>query len=222
MISTIVPTPTTVTLPTEILDNIVLFLSQHDLTQCIRISRAWNETLTRHLWRTIPLLGRTRFQRFMLPNTQQALYKNAEHVREIQVRREKLYKQILPVRQQTGAITSGAKLASSDDVFTIGPFTNLRTLELFSPPPTRYYDVNFREGIFEIVRQNPGLRRLKIGIEMEPIALFILVTERVPKLQELDIETPWRGDVKALLDNLPESLRTPTYPQSIQTLARQR
>ncbi|KAK3838985.1 MAG: hypothetical protein J3R72DRAFT_179243 [Linnemannia gamsii] len=60
-------------------------------------------------------------------------------------------------------------------------------------------------GLFD---KNPGQRRLKIGIKMEPKALFSLVTEHVQDLQDLDIEAPWRGDVKALIDNLPECLRT--------------
>ncbi|KAG0363228.1 hypothetical protein BGX24_004949 [Mortierella sp. AD032] len=206
MSSTIARPSTLATLPTEVFENIILFLSQHDLTRCVCVSRAWNEALNLHLWRTIPLLDNTRLMRFMSPNTQQALYKNATHVREVQVRTEKLYNLFLPSRQQTNVIHSDAKLMSSVDAFTIGPLTNLRVLVLHRQSLVRLYE--FDEGIFEIVRQNPGLRRLKIDIVMEPKVLFSLVTEHVPNLQELDIESPWRGDVKALLDNLPEGLRT--------------
>ncbi|KAG0279724.1 hypothetical protein BGZ95_000387 [Linnemannia exigua] len=206
MTFTIARLSTLATLPTEIFENIILLLSQHDLTQCVRVSRAWNEAFTPHLWRIIPLFGRTRFKRFMLPDTQGELYKNTAHVREIQVKHEKLYNLFLPSRRLSEAILSDAEPALSDNAFTIGPFTNLRVLELHHRPLARAYE--FDEGIFEIVRQNPGLRRLKIGVEMEPEVLLSLVTEHVPNLQELDIETPWRGDVKALLDNLPDSLRT--------------
>ncbi|KAK3846485.1 MAG: hypothetical protein J3R72DRAFT_241654 [Linnemannia gamsii] len=206
MTSTIARPSTLATLPTEVLESIILFLSQHDLTRCVCVSRAWNEALNLHLWRTIPLLDKTRLMRFMSPNTQQALYKNAAHVRELQVRHEKLYNLFPPSRQQTNLIHSDAELISSVDAFTIGPLTNLRVLVLHRQSLVRKYV--FDEGIFEIVRQNPGLRRLKIDIVMEPKVLFRLVTEHVPNLQELDIESPWRGDVKALLDNLPEGLRT--------------
>ncbi|KAG0258358.1 hypothetical protein BGZ95_004997 [Linnemannia exigua] len=185
--------------------SVILFLSQHDLTQCVRVSRAWNEAMTPHLWRSIPLFGRTHFRRFMLPDTQRALYKNAAHVREVQVKHEKVYDLFLPSRQQTEGTLSSTKLTSSNDAFAICPFTNLHVLLLHHRPLARVFELN--EGIFEIVRQNPGLRRLKIGIGMEAKVLFSLVTEHVPNLQELDIETPWRGDVKALLDNLPEGLR---------------
>ncbi|KAG0253752.1 hypothetical protein BGZ95_006216, partial [Linnemannia exigua] len=143
----------------------------------------------------------------MLPDTQLALYKNAMHVRELHVIHKKLYKTLFPSRQHTGKIVlSKVEPASSEGTCTVGPFTNLRILELQYLRPLRQYE--FDEGIFEIVRQNPGLRRLRIGIEMEPTALFSLVTEHAPNLQELDIDIHWRGDVKALLDNLPQRLRT--------------
>ncbi|KAG0260371.1 hypothetical protein BGZ95_004474 [Linnemannia exigua] len=206
----IAPLSTLATLPTEILESIILFLSQHDLAQCVRISRDWNEAMIPHLWRTIPVFRKEKhIKRFMLPDSQLALCKNAVYVRELQVQREKLYKQFLPSRQQivlSDAAAAGIVQSDNNAVFTIGPFTNLRVLELHHLQPLRKYE--FDEGISEIVRQNPSLRRLKIGIEMEPTALFSLVTEHVSSLQELDIEAPWRGNVKALLDNLPESLRT--------------
>ncbi|KAK3846478.1 MAG: hypothetical protein J3R72DRAFT_520261 [Linnemannia gamsii] len=205
MTSTIAP-PTLATLPTEIFENIFLFLSQHDLTRCVLVSRAWNEALIPHLWRTIPLLGRTPFRRCNLRNTKLALYKNAAFVRELQVTNKTFYNVFFPSLKQIKVTLPDGELTSSDDAFITSPFINLRVLELHFRPLTRLYE--FDNGIFEIVRLNPGLRRLKIGVEMEPKALFSLVTEHVPNLFELDIETPWRGDVKALLDNLPERLRT--------------
>ncbi|KAG0376959.1 hypothetical protein BGX24_006966, partial [Mortierella sp. AD032] len=161
MTSTIAPPPLTLaTLPTEILETIALSLSQHDFTQCALVSRAWHEALTPHLWQTIPLLDKTRFMLFMLPETQRALYKNAALVREIQVKREKLYNLFLPSQQQTKVILSDSELSLFDDAFTTGPFTNLQVLELHHQPLARLYE--FDKGISEIVRQNPGLRRLKI------------------------------------------------------------
>ncbi|KAG0372391.1 hypothetical protein BGX24_000314 [Mortierella sp. AD032] len=188
MTSTITPPSRLATLPTEILEDIALSLSQNSLSQCVCVSRSWNEAMTPHLWRTIPLFSKIRFKRFMMPDIQRVLYKNAVHVHETKVFRPE------------------SELTSSDDAFTIGPFTNLRVLELYHLQTMRA--CVFDEGIIETVRQNPGLRRLKIDIVMESTLLFSLVTEHVPNLQELDIETPWRGDVKALLDNLPEGLRT--------------
>ncbi|KAG0372392.1 hypothetical protein BGX24_000315, partial [Mortierella sp. AD032] len=207
MTSTIAPPSTLATLPTEIFENISLFLSQCDLKQCVRVSRTWNELLTPCLWRTIPLFSTARFKRFMSPDIQRALYKNAVHVREVQVMLEKLYIQFLPSRLQAKVFLPEPEFTSSGDAFTISPFTNLRILELHQVQQL-VWRYEFDEGIFEIVRQNRGLRRLKIGIEMAPRMLFRLVTEHVPNLQELYIESPWCGDVKALLENLPEGLRT--------------
>ncbi|KAK3846488.1 MAG: hypothetical protein J3R72DRAFT_471622 [Linnemannia gamsii] len=207
MTSTITPPSRLATLPTEILENIALSLSQNSLSQCVCVSRSWNEAMTPHLWRTIPLFGKTRFKRFMIPDIQRALYKNAVHVHEVWVRHDEIYNLFLPYRRQkTKVFRPESQLTSSDGAFTIGPFTNLRVLELYHLQTMRA--CVFDEGIFETVRQNSGLRRLKIDIKMESTLLFSLITEHVPNLQELDIETPWRGDVKALLDNLPEGLRT--------------
>ncbi|KAF9321681.1 hypothetical protein BGZ91_004486, partial [Linnemannia elongata] len=57
------------------------------------------------------------------------------------------------------------------------------------------------------VRQNPSLRLLRIDVKMDPKALLSLITNYVPKLQDLDLSVTWRGDVKVLLENLPEYLR---------------
>ncbi|KAH7036958.1 hypothetical protein BKA57DRAFT_496646 [Linnemannia elongata] len=42
---------------------------------------------------------------------------------------------------------------------------------------------------------------------MDPKALLSLITKYVPKLQDLDLSVTWCGDVKVLLENLPECLR---------------
>ncbi|KAG0376907.1 hypothetical protein BGX24_007018 [Mortierella sp. AD032] len=143
----------------------------------------------------------------MLPDTQRALCKNAAHIREVQVMREKLYYLFLPSRQQTEVIFP--MLNSPHLTMSLQPISSL-TFGIWS-----YIICNLEGGnksstkvSLGLFDKNPGQRRLKIVIKMEPKALFSLVTEHVQDLQDLDIVAPWRGDVKALIDNLPECLRT--------------
>ncbi|KAG9061057.1 hypothetical protein KI688_007686 [Linnemannia hyalina] len=193
--------PTLLTLPTEIFESVLPFLSQHDLTQCVRVSQAWNRTFVSHLWRTIDFRSSHRLKRFLTSETQQALVKNAKFVRKLSIVHKKLYHQFLPSRQ-TLIEEPGV---SPTDVFTMGLFANLLTLELHY---LRHPENDHDQRIHALVRQNPSLRRLKIDVTMDTTALMSLITKHVPNLRDLDLSVTWRGDVKALLGNLPECIRT--------------
>ncbi|KAG0313214.1 hypothetical protein BGZ97_010412 [Linnemannia gamsii] len=195
------PSPTLFTLPTEVYEIILLFLNQHDLSQCIRVSRAWNKTLIPHLWCTLSFRSRSQLKRFMTDKVQQTLAKNAKYVRELHLVHKLLYHQSLPSRQILISEPGIAHL----DVFTIGPFTNLHALVLHHWRGSRYV---IDERVLALVRQNPGLKRLVINVEMDPKVQMDLIIKYIPNLQDLDLTVSWRGDVKALLENLPECIRT--------------
>ncbi|KAF9146276.1 hypothetical protein BGX30_002532 [Mortierella sp. GBA39] len=192
---------TLLTLPTEVLESVLPFLSQHDLAQCVRVSQAWNRAFVSHLWRILDFRSRHRLKRFLTSETQQALVKNAKFVRELSIIHKKLYHQLLPSRQ-TLIEEPGV---SRTDVFAIGPFANLRALELHH---LRHPGDDHDQSIYALVRQNPSLTRLKVDVTMDPTALMILITKHVPNLRDLDLSVTWRGDVKVLLENLPECIRT--------------
>ncbi|KAK3818282.1 MAG: hypothetical protein JOS17DRAFT_383113 [Linnemannia elongata] len=201
MTSPTAPPLTLLTLPAEVLESVLPFLSQHDLTQCVRVSQAWHRAFVPHLWRTLDIRSRRQLNRFLRSEAQQALLKNAKFVRELTIIHKTLYHQFLPSRQTLMADPGVARI----DVFAIGPFANLRTLELHHlRSPKNDHD----QSVFALVRQNPSLRRLKIDVKMDPRALMSLVTKYVPNLRDLDLSVTWRGDVKVLLENLPEGLRT--------------
>ncbi|KAG0342577.1 hypothetical protein BG005_002653 [Podila minutissima] len=197
-------TPVTLpSLPTEVLEIILPHLSQPDLTKCVRVSRAWNKALVPYLWRTLAIHSRHHLKRFITNEAQQALRRNATFVRELHLVHKVLYDKSLPSRK-TLISDPGVMLL---EVYTISPFTNLRALEL---EPVRLARPNpeFDLEIFALVRQNPHLRRLLVNVKMDPKTLINLVTKHIPHLEDLDLAVSWRGDVKALLDCLPECIRT--------------
>ncbi|KAG0056427.1 hypothetical protein BGZ89_002132 [Linnemannia elongata] len=187
MTSPAAPSPTILTLPTEIFESILPFLRQEDLIQCVRVSQAWNGAIVPYLWQTLDIRFREQLKRFLTSETQQALAKNANFVRTLHIIGNKLYHRLLPFQLTLMAEPGDAQTGES----SIGLFTNLRTLEL------------------HYLGHPEALRRLKIDVKMDPMALMSIITKYAPNLHDLDLSVvTWRGDVKALLENLPECIRT--------------
>ncbi|KAF9296253.1 hypothetical protein BGZ88_000372 [Linnemannia elongata] len=202
MTSPAAPSPTLLTLPTEIFENILPFLRQQDLIQCVRVSQAWNGAIVPYLWQTLDIRFREQLKRFLTSETQQALAKNAKFVRTLHIIGNKLYHRFLPFQQTLMAEPGDAQTGES----SVGLFTNLRTLELhYLGHPEGDHDLS----IVALVQQNPSLRRLKIDVKMDPMTLMSIITKYAPNLHDLDLSVvTWRGDVKALLENLPACIRT--------------
>ncbi|KAG0209951.1 hypothetical protein BGX28_009822 [Mortierella sp. GBA30] len=193
--------PTLLTLPTEVLESILALLSQHDLTRCVRVSREWNKAFVPYFWRTLAIRSRSQLKRFVINETQQALSKSAAFVRELHIGHKKLYDRFLPRRQTLYSDPGVIQL----DVYATGFFTNLRSLELH---PLTHSKKELDQNIFALVRQNPALRRFKVDVAMDPKTLILIITKYMPNLQDLDLSASWGGDVKVLLENLPECIRT--------------
>ncbi|KAF9159947.1 hypothetical protein DFQ26_006012, partial [Actinomortierella ambigua] len=62
--------------------------------------------------------------------------------------------------------------------------------------------------ILALYRLNPGIRRLLLGSHAYGEWLPSNVTKYLPNLQELHLDGVWCGDVKILLESLPECIRT--------------
>ncbi|KAF9920712.1 hypothetical protein FBU30_009371 [Linnemannia zychae] len=192
--------PTLLTIPAEVLEGILLFLSQHDLTQCIRVSQAWNKAFVPYLWETLKFSSRRQINQFLTKQVQRVFLKNAKFVRVLHILHKESYDRFLPSRH---TLTNEPGIIRID-VFAKGPFTNLVTLELHH---LRYPVDDHDQRIVALIRQNPSLRRLKIGIKMDSETVMCLVKSYLPNLQDMDISTLWHGDVKALLMSLPECIK---------------
>lgn len=189
-------------LPTEVLESILPHLSQPDLAPCVRVSRAWHKTLVPYLWRTLAIRSNAQRMKFDTDEAQKALRRHACHVRDLHIVLKEHYNEFLPSQQ----ILISDPGVIHNKVFTTSPFSNLDSLELCH---FNIWEVKVKRSqrILALVRQNPRLRRLKIDIDMDPSTLINIVTKYLPTLQDLDLSSYWRGDVKALLKNLPEGIR---------------
>ncbi|KAG0314702.1 hypothetical protein BG000_005457, partial [Podila horticola] len=184
----------------EVLESILSHLSQPDLTVCVRVSRAWNKALVPYLWRTLAVYSHGQLSKFLTDEAQRALGKNAILVRELSIAFTQQYDQLLPARPTR--VWNPSVIQTGD--FAIGFFSNLDSLELCHQNPR----TELNQNILALVQQNPRLRRLKIDINMDPSTVMSIVTKYLPALQDLDLGAPWRGDVGALLENLPEGIWT--------------
>lgn len=64
---------------------IFLCLRKNDLTICARVSKTWNAIGTPILWRKISVTTSKQFRRFATGAAQQAVVKNGEHIRELDI-----------------------------------------------------------------------------------------------------------------------------------------
>ncbi|KAG0302419.1 hypothetical protein BGZ98_007508 [Dissophora globulifera] len=177
-------------LPTEILESILLHLSQSDLTRCVRVSRVWHQILVTYLWRTLAIRTKAQHKKFNTNEAHRALHKRH-------------YDRFLPAKQYAVSDFDDTPIV----VFAASPFTYLDSLEL-SHLNFLNVDVEGSQKILALVQQNPRLRRLRIDIGMDPRTVLGIVAKCLPALQDLNLGLQWRGDVKDLLENLPEGIRT--------------
>ncbi|KAF9371394.1 hypothetical protein CPC16_003090 [Podila verticillata] len=190
-------------LPTEVLESILPYLFQRDLAPCVRVSRAWHKTLVPYLWRTLAICSNAQRRKFDTEETQKALRRYAPLVRDLHIALKQHYDEFLPAQQ---ILISDPGIIHIE-VFAASPFSNLDSLEMC---PLNHRDVKAKQSqrVLALVRQNPRIRRLKIDSRLDPSILMSIVTKYLPTLQDLDFSSPWRGDAKALLKNLPEGIRT--------------
>ncbi|KAG0329459.1 hypothetical protein BGZ99_001845 [Dissophora globulifera] len=197
-------TPLTLpSLPTEILESILLHLSQSDLTRCVRVSRVWHQILVTYLWRTLAIRTKAQHKKFNTNEAHRALHKHGSCVRDLYIFYRRHYDRFLPAKQFAVSDFDDTPIV----VFATGPFTNLDSLEL-SHLNFLNVDVEGSQKILALVQQNPRLRRLRIDIGMDPRTVLGIVAKCLPVLQDLNLGLQWRGDVKDLLENLPEGIRT--------------
>ncbi|KAG0261435.1 hypothetical protein DFQ27_002958 [Actinomortierella ambigua] len=139
--------------------------------------------------------------RFMSDETQQALVRNAAFVRELHVADEDLYD--LFFLRTPSSLETQATETIDEPIASL--FTNLHTLVLHYIKHPR----QFNQCIVALVRQNPGIRRFAVHYNMMAEILVNLLSNHLPNMQEFCLtRISWHGDVKWLLENLPETIKT--------------
>ncbi|GJJ76810.1 hypothetical protein EMPS_09169 [Entomortierella parvispora] len=195
--------PTLVTIPTETLETILPYLNQGDLYHCVLTCREWNRTLIPYLWRTLSVCSSARASRFG-EDALRALKMNGSLIRELHLGHRLLYERCLPWEPVDSNLWVGEALINKRG--SLVNLTRLHTLELKSFHHFVYGFFHAR--VTALVRQNPSIQCFKISRKMDASALMQLVIQYMPNLEDLEIDTVFRGDVKELLENLPEKVRT--------------
>ncbi|KAG0237881.1 hypothetical protein BGW41_008307 [Actinomortierella wolfii] len=205
------PTRTLESLPIELIESILPHLSQSDIAQCVLVSRSWNTLLIPYLWRTLAIHSELQAALILEDEAWKALIKNAPFVGELHLSADALcdglphlaadtlYDRLLP------PAPADMDLEPEGYAGVSSLLTNIHTLEVYeceNIPPEE-----LDERILVLIRQNHHLRNLKIHREFSEKALLDIITDHVPNLQRFNLVGSWWGDIKALLDNLPESIR---------------
>ncbi|KAF9159351.1 hypothetical protein DFQ26_006615 [Actinomortierella ambigua] len=188
-------------LPPELIDSIVPHLYQSDLANCVRVSRSWNDAWTPFLWRTLNISSERELERFVTSQAQEALARNAGHVRNLELSLEDVLNLLLP-SHTTCPLEPEAGVPF--DKWATCLVTNLFSVSIrFGHVP---HDLQMK--ILALYRLNPGIRHLFLSCNAYDEWQASNITAHLPNLQEFHLEGVWYGDVKTLLESLPECIRT--------------
>ncbi|KAG0242964.1 hypothetical protein BGW41_003129 [Actinomortierella wolfii] len=189
---------TPVTLPPELIDNIVRHLDYYDIAQCALVSRSWNTLMTPLLWRTLAIYNDFQAECILRDEAWEALVRNAPFVCELHLVIDELFERLLPPAH-----------AYADP----GPEGYADVSRLFTNIPTLYVHEcisipreELDQRILAFIRQNHGLKHLEIRRRIGEKPLLDIVMNHVPNLETFILHD-WKGDIKALLENLPEGIR---------------
>lgn len=219
--ATIAPTATTpssfATLPTELAELIFGKLDRRSLIACAKTNKAWNTLSTPCLWRTIDINNPQQLESFLTTESQAAFYRNAKHIRDLSLNYGSIYSIFSPP-------TDNGSLGSNS---THGlECTGLRRLNVYKyRDPKRQQNGEWitknvhstklspamEDTVGTLIRQNPGLKELKIGVLMSTEMLVPLLTHDLPSLQIFSCHFQPCFDRyigKVILDHLPESIRS--------------
>lgn len=208
-------------LPPEILDTIFKYLDRDDVLRCVYVSRAWYTHLNPLVWRSINIKIPAQRTLFQSSTVQLALVRNAAHVHHLSITFQSLCSIFLPRYSPPHFIQPRSVSIGG---FRRALLTNLRTLEWFNikdrpssnvhPTALSYrftrHDSELDAQFASLVRQQKSaLSTLVIDVPISSKLLLQLVTEDMPHLQHLDVRSPGSElDLKTMLENLPESIRT--------------
>ncbi|KAF9163690.1 hypothetical protein DFQ26_002251 [Actinomortierella ambigua] len=187
----------------ELIDRILPHLHQSDLAQCVRVSRSWRDDLTPFLWRTLDISSELQLEQFVTSSwIQKAFVKNAVHVRELHLQLEQVLDRLVllaPTTHPSEPETHGPLEKRVTSLITNLCFVSINLHSVM-------HDLWLK--IVALCQLNPGIRRLHLFASGNQQLLPSLVAKHLPNLQELCLSGSWHGDVRALLESLPDCIRT--------------
>lgn len=204
-------------LPPELFHIIFSTLDKQDLISVARSTKSLYRLTEPYVWNDIDVAS-SQLKRFKTTAAQQALVRNAKHVRKLTLTKS-LFGIFLPSKigapPSTAQLSSSspAVLAPSDGLYQPALCTHLKQLELSTLP--RHSSVKtvhtlsraVEDSFSALIRQNPFLTALRVNAGMTCATLLQITRHEIPNLQQLNVVpylSPWTA--KLLLEGLPESV----------------
>ncbi|KAF9379460.1 hypothetical protein CPB97_008955 [Podila verticillata] len=205
-------TPATIaSLPPEVLESVLTYVSRGDLTKCACVSHYWNQVSTPLIWK---VLDAKAFSLFIGLNThytqvKQILAKNALYVRELQIRAFGVFDYLFVRKDQQELSEHPSRHIFRED-FSLDSavFTKLRKLSImFCIIDAHGPGESTLDTMMALISNNPGLTALEFLEEQNEEELMSLVLA-CADLKEISILFPMRPALaKQVLLQLPESIR---------------
>ncbi|KAF9380031.1 hypothetical protein CPB97_008614 [Podila verticillata] len=174
-------------LPTEIHQAILAYLSQHDLTVCAQLNRYFNTLCTPLVWKTIHIKSLAKLNQFKRPSSQLALLLNAKYVSYVHL----LHKDLFDIFIPPSTLPVPHRHSYTDGIAPIKleramPCKNIRHLKVHrftdgvfhdvcDYPPLASLSSRMQRDLIDLVAGNPKLKSLEVYSQMSSQTLLHLV-----------------------------------------------
>ncbi|KAG0332372.1 hypothetical protein BG000_010059 [Podila horticola] len=183
-------------LPLELHHTIFSLLTKNDLTIAARVSKAWNGICTPLVWKTLSLTKKNQFWLFTEPELMQSVFRNREHIRELDLQFLSLLHLFSKPRYGPWPEFRGYSISCR----------NLQSLSLNSS--SGYAKGNVDAQVLALVRHNPLLRVLDFYLPYRELSMRELSEAWGTNLRQINLKFDiCPCTAKHLLKNLPELIQ---------------
>ncbi|KAF9549238.1 hypothetical protein EC957_004538 [Mortierella hygrophila] len=171
---------TTTQLPIELFDHVANFLALPDFASLTRVSKAWHQIWTRHLWRSIHVRHDDHLEPFNTPEAIKSRLQHGNYIRALHLCDFSMVEQIM--------------LDNNIRLHTLDLLDTSRTLGLYKSQP----DI-----LFQILQKSPSLVTLKLAeCPLEYERFLCTIIESLPQLKTLDVLDAEMAQIPKLKDEI--------------------
>ncbi|KAF9298502.1 hypothetical protein BGZ74_009359 [Mortierella antarctica] len=171
------------------------YLTKHELTIATRVSKYWNSICTPLIWKILSITNKNQFWLFTKWGLKQAVIKNGQHIRELNLN----YLSLLNLFATPDYDTQ------PNIQYTVH-CSNLQSLNAISP--SGYTCGNEDQMVIELIKHNPLLQVAVIDLPYQKLSMRELAEVWGPNLRKIHLEFYVCPCVaKRLLESMPESLQ---------------
>lgn len=196
---------------------VFFYLTPLELTVCARVSKSLHILTTPYVWHDLRITNFKNLDRFLKKPAQQALIKNAQQIRELDLPTVDDYRAFLPRRKPPPSSLTQPWEPTSLTEYHPALCTNIQKMWL--PRQRLFIVVNaddvitpeLGDAFVALLQQNQSLTSFFILTDMSQIQLLRLTTQGPLNLRELKVHMSIGAvTAKVLLEDLPESIENVT------------